>query len=187
MRTQCYTSVVAPIPSNVPPRFALEIIQTYIPCLSQIPGVVRFDEIFTEPTMIANDPFFGPWDETVCAYYIQAAVHLLPGLTKIYGWPAIFQRASSGMRTRGTAPTGIVTRVAWTVRRSRDSMPLGDFGKQYGTLANKAEEWEIHVDHTLEVNSLMMPFVQRHTQRAISVLCHRVAEEIARCYSQILM
>ncbi|KAH7120313.1 hypothetical protein B0J13DRAFT_162821 [Dactylonectria estremocensis] len=187
MRTQCHIDVVAPIPSNVPPRFALEILQTYIPCLSQIPGVVSFDEILTEPVMIADDPFFGPWDETTCAYHIQAAIHLMPGLTKTYSWPAIFQRASSGMRSRGTAPTGIVTWAEWSVRRSRDGVPLASFEMPYGVLVNKAEQWEIHVDHTLEASTLIMPFVQRYSQRAISVLCHRVAEEIARCYLQILM
>lgn len=183
MRSRCYFSVTASLPSNVSPRFALEVLQTYIPTISQMPGVIGFIEIPAEPALIADDPYFGPWDETVRAYTIRAAIHMLPGLTKTHQWPAVFQKTPNGMRNRGNTPTGIVTWTEWTVRRCGDG---ADAGAEIPntTVVDETEQWEIHVDNTVEARSLLMPFVQRYSDRAMAILCQRVADEIIRFYLQ---
>ncbi|KAH6869280.1 hypothetical protein B0T10DRAFT_467347 [Thelonectria olida] len=87
MHTQCYISAASPIPINLPSLVALALLQTYIPTMTQVPDMISFYENPADPALISNDPFFGPWDETVRAYIADEAIHLVLGLTKVTDGP----------------------------------------------------------------------------------------------------
>ncbi|KAF7556207.1 hypothetical protein G7Z17_g1605 [Cylindrodendrum hubeiense] len=98
MRLQRTISAAAAIPVNLPPHVALGFLHTYIPTLTKVPDLVEFHEIPSDPASISDDPFFGPWDETVRTYMSRGAIRIAPGLTKVTEWPSVFQSTFDGIR-----------------------------------------------------------------------------------------
>lgn len=182
MRTQCHISAVAPIPITLPSHVALAFLQTYIPTMTQVPDFVNFYEIPADPTLISDDPFFGPWDESVRAYTVDELIHLTPGLTRVTRWPAVYQSAPDGIRVRASTAAGVISWTKWTVRRRQDEISPAGSDSASSSTTYVAEQWELSADLTIEANRLLMPFVSWYAPKVITQLCQAVIDELVRSY-----
>ncbi|KAH6997452.1 hypothetical protein EDB80DRAFT_727861 [Ilyonectria destructans] len=182
MRTQCHISAVAPIPITLPSHVALAFLQTYIPTMTQVPDFVSFYEIPADPSLISDDSFFGPWDESVRAYTVDEVINLTPGLTRVTTWPAVYQSAPDGIRVRASTAAGVISWTKWTVRRRQDGMSPEGSDSTSSSITYVAEEWELHADLTIEANRLLMPFVLWYAHKVITQLCQGVIDELVRIY-----
>ncbi|KAJ4008051.1 hypothetical protein NW752_009929 [Fusarium irregulare] len=167
MRTTQLLSISVPVPGTLPPSAVLAALQAVDPFVAHHRTVTKLDEVPADPADTAEDPFFGPFDDTFRAFEMQELVNLAPGLAKTITYRAIFQVIPDGLRSRAKAPVGVVVRAQWQVRqqqRGRSATgpisPAGSDSTASGSTATvEGDEFELHEQVLLEANSLLMPFI----------------------------
>ncbi|KAL2684963.1 hypothetical protein Neosp_006056 [[Neocosmospora] mangrovei] len=187
MRKQHHLSIVIPVPGNLPPGAVIATIQTYTPLIRHHSTLTSFDEISTGPDAIAGDPFFGPWDESVRAFRLRELITLAPGLNREITYQTIFQDVPEGVRSRATAPAGIVVRAEFAVRQRRAAtMPISPAGSDStasgSTATVEGDEYELREDIVVEANSLLMPFITEALATVHREICEKVMAEIVKNY-----
>jgi hypothetical protein len=174
MRTTQLLSISVPVPGTLPPGAVLAALQAVDPFVAHHRTVTKLEEVPANPADTAEDPFFGPFDDTFRAFEMQELVNLAPGLAKTITYRAIFQVIPDGLRSRAKAPVGVVVRAQWQVRqqqRDRSATgpisPAGSDSTASGSTATvEGDEFELHEQVLLEANSLLMPFI---TESCVSV------------------
>ncbi|KAF4470669.1 hypothetical protein FALBO_2426 [Fusarium albosuccineum] len=187
MRTQHHLSIATPIPGNVPPGVVVAAIQTYTPLIRHHSAMTGFDEVSATPDVLDNDPFFGPWDDSVRAFQLRELITLAPGLTKEITYQTIFQLVPDGTRSRAMAPAGIVVRAEFTVRQRRaTTVPISPAGSDStasgSTVTAMGDEYELREEVLVEANSLLMPFITEALATVHRGICERVVVETAKNY-----
>ncbi|KAF4977757.1 hypothetical protein FZEAL_5776 [Fusarium zealandicum] len=186
MRTQRHLSLAVPVPGNVPPSAVLAAIHAFTPLIRHHHTLQGFDEVTVAPDAIADDPFFGPLDESVRAFQLRENVALAPGLSKDITYPAIFQAIPEGARSRAKAPAGIVVRTEFTVRQRRAgaSVPISPAGSDStgSTVTAVGDEYELHEEILIEGNSLLMPFITESLLAVHREICERLMVETVKDY-----
>jgi hypothetical protein len=180
MRTRHVLTVSVPLPSILPPHLVVESLQTYTPTLRHNFCVASFFQIHSDPNSIAADPFFGPWDDTICTFYCHEVTELVPGLNLRSQWPCIFQSTSDGARFRVTAPRGVNVWVRFSVR-PRVASPTPSENTATPT-ASAGDEWELYDEIVVEGNRLVMPFTLPYTQRVHQQVCEKLVDEVFKEY-----
>ncbi|KAH7134182.1 hypothetical protein EDB81DRAFT_803358 [Dactylonectria macrodidyma] len=168
MRSRYTATTSSPIPRNLPSEVVVAFIQSYDPLLRHNPGIVSYKEIAADPNDTSNDPFFGPWDNTIRKFQVREVIWLAPGLTKDLEWPMIYQCTPDGIRYRGDATAGIIGWTQWVVRPRQGNTPP----------AGPGNEWELWGESTVEANSLLMPFISNNTKNFVEQICQGVIDEI---------
>jgi hypothetical protein len=154
--------------------------------------MVSFEESPSNPSLIENDPYFGPWDNTVRAFEVREVIQLAPGLRRETKWPIVFQCVPNGALCRVNAPGGIITWTQWTVRplseatvsTNLDGSPgtVASLDDSPGTMTALGEEWELYGETHLEANSLMIPFIFPMTCKILREMSGRIVDEVFKSY-----
>lgn len=183
MRSTHHTSVTLPIPANLPPDFVLNYLQTFTPSLAANPLVVHFEEVRSDLEAIANDPLFDTKDETIRSYEARSVVQLMPGVSREFKFPSIFQQTSDGIVSRGTAPPQIIVWAQWRIRPRQDSASQSPISDDTPTSDQTlGQDWELHEDITIESNTLFMPFVMFNTVSAHREICWRFLQDATKVF-----
>ncbi|KAF4999510.1 hypothetical protein FGRMN_2379 [Fusarium graminum] len=167
MRTTQLLTISVPIPGTLPPGAVLAALQAVNPFVAHHQTVVSIEEVPADPQDTADDPFFGPFDDSFRAFDMKELVHLAPGLSKTIDYKAIFQVIPDGLRSRCKAPVSVIVRAQWTVRlQQHDRSPTGpispagsDSTTSGSTATVEGDEYELQEQVLLECNSLLMPFI----------------------------
>ncbi|EWG47610.1 hypothetical protein FVEG_16162 [Fusarium verticillioides 7600] len=163
MRVQHHFSVTIPLPASLPPQFLIGWLQRYTTTLKHNFSVVAFVEFSTLPASIGDDPFIGPYDETVRTYYVDEVYALIPGLRARMQWPIVYKSIPDGVRLRVMAPNGNVIRSSWIVRQCQNYSSPTDSGIGSAASSTALEDmWELYDEGYLEGNRLLMPFSSRY-------------------------
>ncbi|KAF7555494.1 hypothetical protein G7Z17_g2116 [Cylindrodendrum hubeiense] len=185
MRSQHYTIVAIPIPINLPPQVVVAFIQTYVPTLRLNDHVAGFEEIPADPSCIANDPFFGPWDDTVRSFQVHEITRLLPGVSRETRWPVVFQSFPDGISSRANANAGILVWARWTVRRRDVASPASPASPETATSSpatEVGEEWELYEEVLTDANTMLMRFTARSVDRIHNQITQRLVDEVCKSY-----
>lgn len=177
MRSQCGMEVALPIPVHIPAQFALEYLQANAPALTQVCEDPVFEELPPDPALIADDSFFGPWDENTRLYNISGPIYLAPGLKKAATWSAVYQLIPDGVRLRGVVNAGVVSWTKWTIRRRQDGT-----GSESSSPGLNIEEWELYGEVMIEAHNLLMPFASLFLRRVIRQLGERAIDGLVQTY-----
>ncbi|KAH7181637.1 hypothetical protein DER46DRAFT_489796 [Fusarium sp. MPI-SDFR-AT-0072] len=167
MRSTQLLSISVPIPGTLPPSAVVAALQAVDPFVAHHRTVTSLEEVQADPADTADDPFFGPFDDSFRAFQMQELVNLAPGLGKTISYKAIFQIIPDGLRSRAKAPVGVVVRAQWMVRQQQHGRspsgpisPAGSDSTASGSTATaEGDEFELHEQVLLECNSLLMPFI----------------------------
>lgn len=167
MRTTQLLTITVPIPGTLPPGAVLAALQAVNPFVAHHRTVTSIEEVASDPEDTADDPFFGPFDDSFRAFQMEELVNLAPGLSKTIAYKAIFQVIPDGLRSRCKAPVGVIVRAQWTVRQlHHDRSPMGpispagsDSTASGSTTTVEGDEYELQEQVLLECNSLLMPFI----------------------------
>ncbi|KAH6972851.1 hypothetical protein BKA56DRAFT_592914 [Ilyonectria sp. MPI-CAGE-AT-0026] len=192
MRSRYRADITSPIPGNLPSEVVVAFLQTFTPIIRHNPGMVSFEESPSNPSLIENDPYFGPWDNTVRAFEVREVIQLAPGLRRETKWPIVFQCVPNGALCRVNAPGGIITWTQWTVRplseatvsTNLDGSPgaTASLDDSPGTMTALGEEWELYGETHLEANSLMIPFIFPMTCKILREMSGRIVDEVFKSY-----
>ncbi|KAF5246031.1 hypothetical protein FANTH_7121 [Fusarium anthophilum] len=177
MRVQHHFSVTIPLPPSLPPQFLIGWLQRYTTTLKHNFSVVTFAEISTLPASIADDPFIGPYDETVRTYYVDEVYALIPGLTARMQWPIVYKSIPDGVRLRVLAVNGNIIRSSWIVRPCQNSSSPTDSGIGSASGSTVTEDtWELYDEGYLEGNRLLMPFSSRYIDMVHDIQSKAIVE-----------
>lgn len=170
------------IPANIPPPVVISVLHSYIPLMTTNPSITSFTEQPAHPSLMGDDPYFGPWDETIRCFQISDVVTLGPRLSKTIGYQVIFQAHPDGTRSRGNAPAGVVIRADYRVRaRPGPTSPAGsDSTGSSATVVG--EEYELNEELEVEANSLIMSIVADGAAFTHRHIVESVMEQIAKTY-----
>ncbi|KAH7120539.1 hypothetical protein EDB81DRAFT_814375 [Dactylonectria macrodidyma] len=183
MRSQHWTFVTIPIPTNLPPQTVVTYLQTYAPTLRHNDHVASFTEVASEPVDIANDDFFGPWDDSVRTFQIHEVTRLLPGISKENRWPVVFQSFPNGINSRANAHVGTIVWARWTVRRRADvGSPANSESTTSSSATEIGEEWELYEEVLMDGNTMVMPFASRIIDKVHQEISQRLVDDVVKAY-----
>ncbi|KAH6880831.1 hypothetical protein B0T10DRAFT_519250 [Thelonectria olida] len=180
MHSRHVLTASAALPSILPPHLVVESLQTYTPTLRHNFSITSFFHIHSDPNSIADDPFFGPWDNTIRTFYVHECTELVPGVSRRVSWPCVFQSTPNGARFRVTAPAGIKVWAEFTVRPRIESPTPSD--SAVTSAINGGDDWELYDELVIEGNRIVMPFTLPYTQRVHQQICERLVDEVFRDY-----
>lgn len=182
MRSQHRTLVCIPIPATLPPHVVVAFIQTYAPTLQYNSHVANFTEIPSDPNSIANDPFFGPMDNTVRTFQIHEVTRLLPGISREARWPVVFQSFPDGIRSRADPPIGTIVWARWTVRRRYAGSPALSESTTSSSATEVGEEWDLCEEVLTDANTMMMPFTAKVIDEVHNEISQKIVDEAFKGY-----
>ncbi|KAF4451028.1 hypothetical protein F53441_5927 [Fusarium austroafricanum] len=190
MRSTQLLTISVPIPGTLPPSAVVAALQAVDPFVAHHRTVTSLEEVETDPADTADDPFFGPFDDSFRAFQLQELVTLAPGLGKTISYKAVFQIIPDGLRSRAKAPVGVVVRAQWTVRQlHHDRSPSGpispagsDSTASGSTATAEGDEYELHEQVLLECNSLLMPFIAESCVAVHREICENFMATIFKEY-----
>ncbi|KAH7139634.1 hypothetical protein B0J13DRAFT_66319 [Dactylonectria estremocensis] len=182
MRSQHTTFVTIPIPINLPPHTVVAYLQTYAPTLRHNDHVANFTEVASDPADIANDVFFGPWDESVRTFQIHEVTRLLPGVSRENRWPVVFQSFPSGINSRANANIGTIVWARWTVRHRDAGSPANSESTASSSATEMGEEWELYEEVLVDANTMVMPFAARVIDKIHQEISQRIVDDVFKTY-----
>ncbi|KAH6880425.1 hypothetical protein B0T10DRAFT_495406 [Thelonectria olida] len=182
-------TVSVPLPSILPPHLVVAALQTYTPVLVHNVTIDKFETITADPSLLANDPFFAPWDDSVRAYHVWWHIELGHGLVRRWQWPVVMQYAPCGLRFRVLTPQNVHVWARFTVR-PRTTQPLASDSSPTSSestatpspMTSVADEWELHDEIVVEGNRLYMPFVLPYAHRAHQRVCENIVDAVFKSY-----
>ncbi|KAH6895134.1 hypothetical protein B0T10DRAFT_455408 [Thelonectria olida] len=182
MKTTKQYNYSVPLPANIPPTVVLSVMQSCIPFMTTSKTIISFTEQAPDPSVAADDPFFGPWDDSFRCFQCQEVISLAPRLSKTIEYQVLFKPTPDGVRTRAAAAAGVTIRSDYSVRpRPGPTSPAGS-DSTGSSVTVVGDEYELNEDMSIEANSLLMQFVTGKALDAHQHIVNAIIDQITKNY-----